>query len=671
MAFQLEDHALDLRCCLLPARYLRVGSGRAACAPTAGTALGAEALYSPPFAAPDLRLHIALLADGHRIADTGNLGKGDCGLLYAGGTWYPDRVERRGTYHFETEKGLLSLGAQSCLRPLVDGSGFLLTLRVHNRGARPFSLSVQPELEPGHPVLRPLMAWDFTPPAPGTEAAAKKGAGVYETSAVRVTVRCENCGAQTLLPGKSAEARVCVLLTRAGQSAPALDLRSAQERERAAWQNRLRRAAAALPAFSSDAPGLTAYADRCLISVLTCLWEGEDFICRPFPATGGLDGGSLCCYPWDTSYAARLLALLLRQDALFALRALLRSGIDAHICMSMDGRGQGDCGYAYSLWSIVRFYDAIVRATGQGAALYDEVRALCEAEEARLPDWRGLKDYGGQRNLLEMRARGWEHVTASPNAERAEVLERLATLAERFGRPGAAEMRARAARIRRAIREELWDAQAGWFRCVHPGAAPEIVYSIQAFDALSACDESMASALLSHLRPGCFLGDYGISSVSAEDERHYELNDPDWSGGGAYSGEGPQLAEALWRRGEDALAWEVLRRHLWLGRGAAYVPQEHFCDRPGAPAHKRANCIAGGAGWEALLFGLAGARPGLDGSLVFRPRALPGGAGYEVRGFPWRGARCDLYVRGEKMALLRDGVEVYAGPLRAVEAARG
>jgi hypothetical protein len=236
-----------------------------------------------------------------------------------------------------------------------------------------------------------------------------------------------------------------------------------------------------------------------------------------------------------------------------------------------------------------------------------------------------------------------------------------------------AALRSHAARIRQAVAAELWDRDAGWFRSRYPDGHAELTYSIQAFDALRAgvCTPDMTAALLSHLRDGAFLGPYGVSSVSAEDDRHYELGDIDWSGGGAYTGEAPQLAQTLWERGEPRLAWDVLSRVLWLGEHFPYYPQDHFCDRPAAPPRgRRANVIAGLTGAEAVLTGLAGLRPRPGGALDWAPPAwLPGGV--ELRGLHYRGHRIDLRSAPGRHEATVDGRVHPAGapgPLRLLEA---
>jgi hypothetical protein len=221
------------------------------------------------------------------------------------------------------------------------------------------------------------------------------------------------------------------------------------------------------------------------------------------------------------------------------------------------------------------------------ARLYDVLMALDKRFQP--DDQTGvLRDYGDQSNLLEMRSAGWEHVVASPNADRAWALEALAELSDLTGAAlPAADLRESAQLIRAEIVRQLWDDGAGWFPSRYPDGHTELAYSIQAFDVLrtGACPPHVTKALLGHL--GTFLGEYGVSSVSTADEFHYETADIDWSGAGAYTGEGPQLAQALWDRGEPELAWDVLRRLLWMGDHYPYFPQDDYSDKPGAPASGR------------------------------------------------------------------------------------
>jgi len=135
------------------------------------------------------------------------------------------------------------------------------------------------------------------------------------------------------------------------------------------------------------------------------LWDAPDFAVRPFPMTSGMDGGSLCCYPWDSAgYSDLFLTLLLGDDTAQLLRALLACGMDRHIAMSLDGSGQGWCPYSYSAWSVMNMYWTYCTMTGKGSELFESVLKVFMKEEARLPEWKGLKDYGVQHNLLEMRS---------------------------------------------------------------------------------------------------------------------------------------------------------------------------------------------------------------------------------------------------------------------------
>jgi hypothetical protein len=432
------------------------------------------------------------------------------------------------------------------------------------------------------------------------------------------------------------------------------------------WEQRLAVGLGRVPVLTTDIPGLAQYYRRSLASGLVCWWDHPSFVTTPYIATSGLDGGALCAYAWDTGgYAPNLLTLMLGDRVVDIIESMLQADLAEHYAIAPDGTGLG-VAYAYSGWSLVQLCRAAAAERPLDptlvARLYDVLTAL--DKRFRPDDQTGvLRDYGDQSNLLEMRGAGWEHVVASPNAERAWSLETLAELSEVSGAGlPVDELRASALQIRSEVIRQLWDGDAGWFRSRYPDGHTELAYSIQAFDVLrsGACPPEVAAALIKQLRPGAFLGDYGVSSVSAEDERHYETADIDWSGAGAYTGEAPQLALTLWERGEPALAWDVLRRVLWMGDHYPYFPQDHYCDKPGAPASgRRTNVIAGLTGAEAILTGLAGIRPHPDGSLTVQPVAV---GNIQLHGLGYRGRTIDLDLSPGNCEVRVDGRPVSPAP---------
>ncbi len=627
--YSLDDFSFDLRRAVPPAE-LWVRSPAGTVTQLANTVCGVGGWFAPPLAAPDSRLTISFEVDGRRIVDAARPGAGDRGLLPAGGTWYPDRLIRRGTYHQYADGRLTSLAVESTIVP--GAAGYELTLTITNRTTNTHEVSIQPDLAPTKTHRVPLSEWGWVPPGPGTDDEIP-----FHHSDLTATLQPHGELRFTLTIGS-----------------PSHSTRSNYPLER-------------LPVLTSDIPGLEQYYRRSLASGLVCWWDHPDFVTQPFIATSGLDGGALCAYAWDTGgYAPNLLSLMLGDRVIDIIESFLDADLTDRYAIAPDGTGLG-VAYAYSGWSLVSLARAAAAERPLDptlvSRLYDVLIAL--DKQFQPDDQTGvLRDYGDQSNLLEMRSTGWEHVVASPNAERAWALDALADLSDLTGAAlPTAELRESAQQIRTEVIRQLWDADAGWFRSRYPDGHTELAYSIQAYDVLraGACPPDVAAALISHLRPGAFLGEYGVSSVSAEDPLHYETADIDWSGAGAYTGEAPQLALTLWEHGEPDRAWDVLRRLFWMGEHYPYFPQDHYSDKPGAPATgRRINIIAGLTGAESLLTGLLGIHPHPDGSLTITPSPIAAG-NIRLTNLSYRGHAIEVVIESRRTTITVDGHEVAPG----------
>ncbi|MCF7837085.1 MAG: hypothetical protein K9N49_00485 [Candidatus Marinimicrobia bacterium] len=659
----LENLAQNLAATLTPDAHLAVANGWTTVRPIPRTVGGVAEFFSPPYAAKAFRLELGFRDGTRLLPDDGNTGKGDCGILYAGGTWQPDHISRKGTYHQYRNGALISYGVCSELFPLYGQAGFVLRIEVENRGRVTRTLTLEPRIEPGRPAFCDLDDWGYAIPADGTDCRPRAD-GIWTNGTVELRLHAEDL-TLVIPPGEKRTARLACTLVKPGEMPLPGNLADWIEATRQRWRRVLDAAAENLPRIASGVPGLEAYYRRSLLSGLLCLWDKPAFACQPFLSVCSLDGGGFCGYPWDSGgYAPNVNTMLLGERMADFARVMSRSGLDQHMRFSLTGKGR-DVYYAYNTFSFFSLLRSL-QCFGylKDPALIQTGCDLLAAEERNAGSEGVLLDYGQQCNLLEMRGAGWEHFTVSPNAERAWCLEVAAALCERHGLAApVGKWRAQAVEIRKQIQQRLWDPRRQWFRCLYPDGHAELVYSVQVFDALRAgcCTEAMQAALCAQVREGAFLGTYGVSSVSAEDRRHYEQNDPDWSGGGSYTGDGPILALTLWEQGRPALAWDVLQRHFWMGRHLLYYPQEHYCDRPAVAAHKRANICSGTVGGEAILFGLCGLRPHLSGALNILPGHLPA-AEVHLENFRFRGRTVDLRLAPRRSEFRVDGKTVHAGP---------
>jgi hypothetical protein len=336
--------------------------------------------------------------------------------------------------------------------------------------------------------------------------------------------------------------------------------------------------------------------------------------------------------------------------------------LEKYNAFTQDGAGTG-VRYAYSTASFTALVYAMACQNKIDPDLFGQVKRLVLTDEQR-PMINGVIDYGEQKNLLEMRGMGWEHMVPSPNAERVWNLRKLAEMATRMGynKEEIDRWKKKSDTIAADIRKELWDEKAGWFYCKYPDGHKELVYSIQVFDILrtGVCTSNMKKRIIEQLAEDKFLFPFGVSSISRADSLHYEVTDTDWGGGGAYTGDVAQLALDLYQEHFPEKAWDVLQRQFWLGQQWPYFPQEHYADRPAAPTFKRANIIAGLTGAEAILHGLVGFDPRLDGSLWINPQSTLEEK-IEINGYGFRNRVIAVSVSKSYCKITLDGKVVYQG----------
>jgi hypothetical protein len=395
---------------------------------------------------------------------------------------------------------------------------------------------------------------------------------------------------------------------------------------------------------------------------MVCIWENPAFFINPYLSSLGMDGGGFNCYLWDFGYSANMLVLMLGEDMKPLVNQFMKVDLSKYYSYTPAGTGTG-VSYSYSTYSFMNIVWAMSRHLRPDKDLINDAISLVNELEKK-PQWNNLIDFGNQHNLLEMRTDGWEHYVSSPNAERAWCLRKLSDMNDMNG--GKAEdsqtWKLKADSIQDAIQTHLWDDEKGWFKSIYPDGHSEIAYSIQGFDPVQAgvCNESMTKKLLGHLKDGEFLFPYGASSVSAYDTMHFEFNDPDWGGSGAYTGDSPQLSMILYDICKPEAGFDVLKRLFWMGQHLPYYPQEHYCERMAVPSHKRANTVSGLLGSEVILYGMVGLDPRIDGSLWLNPQ-LPEKTIMSVTGYGWRGHNIDIYFNNNTCKIIIDDRQVYTG----------
>ena len=404
------------------------------------------------------------------------------------------------------------------------------------------------------------------------------------------------------------------------------------------WRARVRRVAESVPEFRcSDARYERLY-NRSLLHLLLCQWNTDAFCLRPYFATGGVNGGCICCYLWNLGGPFRLLPLVDPKALKEHLAVLYRLDLDRCYAFSPSNGAPLGPYYMINQEKMIFLIDAYVRETGDvgylnetvagGKVIERVVRYALDHDD--LSKEAVLVNYGTSNSHLELRkSYHYSGVMPDLNLRRGALLHLAGRLCRMAGFDAKVDFDARAAALRKLVRAELWRPDLGWFKVRFADGREDVRWTMQMFKAFgwgeTVLDRDVSSAMLRHLmNPKEFLGEYGVHSLSKQDPA-YDDSDVDNGGPGACPSFPAAICERLFRDGHAAEANEILSRQLWLADRLPYWGDSQYADRPDYRRDTPLQSdIEGACLAQAIAFGMFGTTVGDDLSVRFDPH-LPKG----------------------------------------------
>src|SRR6056297_3446096 len=184
--YSLDDFAISLEQVTSAPNHIWVNSGYTTVNPNVKSVTAVNGFFSPPFVANSFEMKADKIVDSQVIKDKGSTGKGDVGLLYAGGVWYPHKVTRKGTYNHLKNGKLVSIGVYSELIPLFGSSGFVNKITVVNRTNRSLKIKIEPKVNFGNPSLLALEKWNFGVPASRMSDSEKSNDNIWVNEQTKI-----------------------------------------------------------------------------------------------------------------------------------------------------------------------------------------------------------------------------------------------------------------------------------------------------------------------------------------------------------------------------------------------------------------------------------------------------------------------------------------------------
>ena len=569
--------------------------------------------------------------------------------------WRPFYIERNTT--------LRNIALENNTILIPEKRAFLVAITLKNNGSEPISA---PVLFTAHGTLDKLMSdadWGFAAPQSSTPitinsydnetVSLEQGDNAIVIAASRGVIwdSTEKCfkGDISIPPKGKAQLFFCFSIGASEDAKKECDEiasnpEAVKTNAKSNYEMRVSELYKRVPYFESENTALVQFYNRSLSPFLLNRWDVPEFKLKPFYSTGSVKGGCVGEYLWDVGEACEIISLCDPKATKAHIIQFMETGVKT---------GFGFCPINGGMLSPKYFYptnqDKIIGLTynyikntgdiaflneklGNGTVLDSIISEALFMDDLSKPvvlinyDACDPQKMGGKSHLEIRHPVGklnYTHVIPDLNGRRYMNYMRAAELSGLVGSPRP-DLMERAESLKILLKSELWDAQKKWFAYEIPSFNPpirefrytNIMYFLLGTGVL---DEEQENGLLSHLKDGEFLSEYGLYSIAKHDPA-FNPADVDHGGPGAYNAFPPNIVKILYSIGKDQQADDLLKRILWWGERMPYFGDSFYADTIRYREETPLQCDIGSlAGAQCVIFGIFGIRSEFDGSVNIKP----------------------------------------------------
>lgn len=577
-------------------------------------------------------------------------------------TWEPNNYYRKGVFHKQFGDRWVSFGMETWTSVSHLNDEVFLKVKVFNRDAKDLKLTIVPQQKA--PTFNPLPQSTATT---GLFTIANKDTKI-EVSADIASV--DKQGFHVTIPTQSAAEWNFSLRIKKNTEAngPAFqpNMASRIDASQQATAAVFDRASEVLPMVQTDCKLINDLYDRSILTLLTCRYTRPDYKTNPFFMIGNWPFATT----WDNSFAAQIMGLLDAQNFRETIKMHLSEGKMKSSYMSCYSDFMMPIIYLNEPFALQNLLEAYLLQTGDWSIMTEKAGEHTVFEWLKL--WvkelrtvytnpQGFIDLGySTEKIIEIRTDGYNHVVPIMNLLSIDFYRKVSEWGKQIGDSESAQYLNWSMALQQKVEQTLWNEKEGWYDNLYPDGTKRPVWTFHIFDVLNKdyLDGNKRMRMISHLKDGEFLGEYGLYSIALHDSLHYDKVDSDWGGGGQYAGAPMRIAKDLYQSGNDKLGWDILKRFAGYTKTMPYISQNPSTDKPHNDKSSMSYQISGTAAAEAVLFGLFGLQPTTKDVLIINPSYNKELGTAYLKNYKFRGSRYDVTLTEHFYEVYKNGLSL-------------